>query len=431
MTTNMTHSSVVNDLRDRGLVEIVTHAEELDELFARETVHVYAGFDPTASSLHLGNLVPVLVLAHLQRAGHRPIVLVGGATGLVGDPSGKDTERQLHDEDVVRQNVARIRAQLSTYLSFDGPNAAIMVDNLDWIGPIPFLTWLREVGKFFSVNAMIAKESVKRRLDAREQGISYTEFSYQLLQAYDFWHLYTHHKCKLQIGGSDQWGNITAGIDYIHKREGARAYGLVSPLLTTVGGEKFGKSAGNAVWLDPALTSPYDFYQYWMRTDDRDVAQWLMTFTFLPNDEVANILAQHEQDPSQRVAQRRLAEENTRIVHGDDGLRRAVAATNVLFGAEISDLSDTDIAQIFAEVPSSELPLDRLKEEIPIVDLLAETICASKGEARRLLKQGGAYLNNRRIAGVDATVGVADLASETSMVLRSGKRTYHVVRFVS
>ncbi len=421
--------NVVEELEARGLTEQISSRDDLIELLSGGPVAVYCGFDPTATSLHLGNLVPIMVLAHLQRAGHRPIALVGGATGMIGDPSGKDTERSLQSEEDVQRNVDAIRTQLASYLSFEGDAAAEMVNNADWIGPISYLQWLRDVGKHFTINYMIAKESVRARLEQREQGISYTEFSYMMLQAFDFHHLYNTRGCRLQVGGNDQWGNITAGIDLVHKKDAARVFGMTCPLVTTASGEKFGKSAGNAVWLDPTKTSPYQFYQYWMQTDDRDVARWLRTFTFIPLDEIEAIEAAHLEAPHRREGQRRLAAEVTRIVHGDDGVARAERATAILFGAEISDLSDAELGEIFADVPSNELERARLDAGMGIVDLLRDTMCKSAGEARRLLQQGGVYVNNVRVEGIDDVVDASKLASETALVLRAGKKRYHVVRF--
>ena len=416
------------ELEARGLVEQITHRDELEQLFENEVVTIYAGFDPTAESLHIGNLFPVMMLAHLQRFGHRPITVVGGATGMIGDPSGKDAERQLLTTDQVERNCATIRDQLSGYLRFGDADGAVMLNNHDWIAPFSFIDWLREVGKFFTVNQMIAKESVKRRLDNREQGITFTEFSYQMLQGYDFMHLRRERGCKVQVGGNDQWGNITAGCDLTHKMLGERVFAITCPLMTTSSGEKFGKSAGNAVWLDPTLTSPYEFYQYWIQSEDADVPRWLRVFTFLSLEEIETITAEHAEAPHRRIGQKKLAEEVTRIVHGEAGLDSALRATNVLFGGEIDGFSDAELRAIFSDVPSSERPRSELAAGIPIIDLLAETVCASRGEARRLIKQGGANLNNRRV-GDDVVVTPDDLASESSLVLRSGKKKYYVVWF--
>lgn len=428
----MAKRTALQELEARGLVQQVTHRDELEELFEKGPVTVYCGFDPTAESLHIGNLFPVMMLAHLQKLGHRPITVVGGATGMIGDPSGKDAERQLLTPEHVAKNCDGLRDQLSGYLEFgEGESEAVMVNNHDWIGPFSFIDWLREVGKYFTVNSMIAKESVKRRLDNREQGITFTEFSYQMLQGYDFMHLRREMNCQVQVGGNDQWGNITAGCDLTHKMLGERVYAITCPLMTTASGEKFGKSAGNAIWVDPELTSPYEFYQYWIQVEDADVEKWLKVFTFLSIEEIEAVVAEHGEATYKRIGQKRLAEEVTRIVHGQAGLDSALKATNVLFGGEISGFTDKELRSIFADVPSSERSRSELDGEgIAIVDLLAETVCASKGEARRLLKQGGANLNNAKV-GDDKVVTAADLASESSLVLRSGKKKYHVVWYTA
>jgi tyrosyl-tRNA synthetase len=299
---------LLDQLEQRGMLEQVTNRAALDELLAKPGQAIYVGFDPTADSLHVGHFLPVLMLARFQRAGHRPIVLVGGATGMIGDPSGRGSERQLLTPEDVAGNCAAIRTQLSRFVSFEGDNAAIMVDNADWTRPVSYLDWLRTVGKHFTINYMMAKESVRRRLEDREQGISYTEFSYMLLQANDFLHLFDHHNCTIQAGGSDQWGNITAGTELIRKTRASEAFGITFPLLETSSGEKFGKSAGNAVWLDSKRTSPYQFYQFWIRTDDRDVERLLRLFTFLDLLEIDVVIERHKEAPEQRTGQKRLAE---------------------------------------------------------------------------------------------------------------------------
>lgn len=420
---------LLTHLRQRGMIEQISDEDAIRERFATESVSMYVGFDPTARSLHIGHLLPIMVLAHLQRAGHRPIMVVGGATGMIGDPSGRSSERVLITLDEVARNVEGLKEQLSRFVSFDGEHAARMVNNYDWTASMSYIDWLRDVGKYFSVNYMMAKESVRRRLEDRDQGISYTEFSYMLLQAYDFLHLFRHADCKLQGGGNDQWGNIIAGIDLIHKAEGQQAYGVTFPLITTASGEKFGKSAGNAVWLDAELTSPYQFYQYWIQTDDRDVERYLKLFTFMPLEEVTGILALHADNPEQRYGQRRLAEEVTRIVHGAEALLKVQQATEVLFGREIRGLTDSDLQAIFADVPSSQLERSRLGE-ITLTELLRDTgMAQSNGEARRLIQGGGVYLNNRKCGDPAQVIEETDLASETTLVLRSGKKKYHLARF--
>ncbi len=417
-------------LRRRGLLEQISDEAGLTALFAREQVSFYVGFDPTARSLHVGNFVPIMMMAHLQRAGHRPIAVVGGATGMIGDPSGRSSERNLLDDSAVLANLATIRTQLASFLRFEGSNAAKVVNNADWTGPISYLHWLRDVGKYFSVNAMIAKESVRRRLEERDQGISYTEFSYMLLQAYDFFVLNRDEGVQLQMGGNDQWGNITAGIELIHKKGGGQAYAITSPLLLTAAGEKFGKSAGNAVWLDSALTSPFAFYQYWVRTDDRDAGKFLRMFTFLDLDEIEAIEAAHASNLAGRGAQRRLAQEVTRIVHGEAALLRAELATEILFGREIQGLSDAELADIFGDVPSTQLELNRLEAGIDLISLLVEMgASASKGEARRALTAGSIYLNNVKVTDAALMVTAAQLASESTLVVRTGKKNYFLARF--
>ena len=417
-------------LRRRGLLEQISDEAGLTALFAREQVSFYVGFDPTARSLHVGNFVPIMMMAHLQRAGHRPIAVVGGATGMIGDPSGRSSERNLLDDSAVLANLATIRTQLASFLRFEGSNAAKVVNNADWTGPISYLHWLRDVGKYFSVNAMIAKESVRRRLEERDQGISYTEFSYMLLQAYDFFVLNRDEGVQLQMGGNDQWGNITAGIELIHKKGGGQAYAITSPLLLTAAGEKFGKSAGNAVWLDSALTSPFAFYQYWVRTDDRDAGKFLRMFTFLDLDEIEAIEAAHASNLAGRGAQKRLAQEVTRIVHGEAALLRAELATEILFGREIQGLSDAELADIFGDVPSTQLERNRLEAGIDLISLLVEMgASASKGEARRALTAGSIYLNNVKATDAGLMVTAAQLASESTLVVRTGKKNYFLARF--
>ena len=417
-------------LRRRGLLEQISDEAGLAALFAREQVSFYVGFDPTARSLHVGNFVPIMMMAHLQRAGHRPIAVVGGATGMIGDPSGRSSERNLLDDSAVLANLATIRTQLASFLRFEGSNAAKVVNNADWTGPISYLHWLRDVGKYFSVNAMIAKESVRRRLEERDQGISYTEFSYMLLQAYDFFVLNRDEGVQLQMGGNDQWGNITAGIELIHKKGGGQAYAITSPLLLTAAGEKFGKSAGNAVWLDSALTSPFAFYQYWVRTDDRDAGKFLRMFTFLELDEIEAIEEAHASNLAGRGAQKRLAQEVTRIVHGEAALLRAELATEILFGREIQGLSDAELADIFGDVPSTQLERSRLEAGIDLISLLVEMgASASKGEARRALTAGSIYLNNVKVTDAALMVTAAQLASESTLVVRTGKKNYFLARF--
>jgi tyrosyl-tRNA synthetase len=403
---------IYDELRWRGLINQTTDDENLAAWMMAKPRTVYVGFDPTADSLHVGHLVALMVLRRFQMAGHRPIALVGGATGMIGDPSGKSEERNLLSVETLRRNVAGMEGQLRRFLRFDGDWPALLVNNYDWMGKFSYLEFLRDVGKHFPVNVMLAKDSVRNRLERTDAGLSYTEFSYMLLQAYDFVNLYTTYGCEIQAGGSDQWGNITAGIDLARRMHSAQLHGITCPLLTKSDGTKMGKTESGAVWLSPEKTSPYQFYQYWINLDDADVEKCLKFFTDLGREEIAAVMAQQCQDPGRRVAQRRLATELTRLVHGEEGLSTAQRATDIFFGAEISQLSDAQLGQIFADVPSKELPR------------------ASKGEARRVIGQGGAYVNNRRADGLDARLGPNDLASETVMVLRSGKKKYALLRFV-
>lgn len=423
-------TSFLTDLRARGLIEQASNEEALERLLNAPGASIYIGFDPTADSLHVGSLLPIMVLARLQRAGHRPIVLVGGATGMVGDPSGRSTERNLLDLDTLAANVEGVRRQLSRFVSFEGENAALLVNNAEWTAPISYLDWLRNVGKYFTVNYMIAKESVRRRLEDREQGISYTEFSYMLLQAHDFLQLFDAYGCTIQAGGSDQWGNITAGIDLVRKaRGGAEVYGFTHPLLATASGEKFGKSAGNAVWLDANRTSPYQFYQFWMQVEDADVERFLKLFTFEPLDGIEEAMRAHRERPERREAQKLLAARMTGIVHGKESLEEAQRASEALFSKELSGLSDEELRSIFADVPSKILERVTLDSGLRLSQLLvAAGACSSKGEANRLIQGGGVYLNNRRV-NADQPVTAGDLASKSMLVLRTGKKSYYLVRF--
>ncbi len=421
-------------LRARGFIQDVTDEPGLAARFAAGAVTFYVGFDPTAPSLHAGNLVGMMAMSWLQHLGHRPIALAGGATGRIGDPSGRDTEREMLDEATLERHLDGIRRQLGLVLdlSGDGPSGGLLVDNHDWTRDVRLLDFLREVGVHASVNQMIARDSVKRRLDEREQGLTYAEFSYQLLQAFDFAHLAETLGCEMQGGGSDQWGNIVAGIDLIRRRGGRQAFGLVWPLLTTADGAKFGKSAGNAIWLDPELTSPYAYYQYWINAADADVVRFLKLFTYLPLAEIDDLAAELERDPAARVAHRVLAREATRIIHGDAGVAAAEGATAVLFGDEpFTGLSDEVLAAAFDEAPSVTLERERLTADgLGLLDAMtAAGLTAGTGEARRLVQQGAVRLNNARIDDAQYRLGPDDLASGTTAVLRVGKKRYALVRF--
>jgi len=423
--------TLFEDLTARGLVH--SFSEGVQAHLEREVVTAYAGFDPTADSLHVGHLFPLLGLARLQRAGHRPIALVGGGTGMIGDPSGKSRERQLLTREAVEGNVERIRGQLGHFLDFTGDRAALLIDNHEWLGSLRLIEFLRDTGKNFTINYMLAKESVARRIE-QEDGLSVTEFSYMLLQAHDFLVLSDREGCSLQIGGSDQWGNITAGIELIRKTRARSAHGIVFPLVTTASGEKFGKTEAGAVWLDPERTSPFRFYQFWLNADDRDAEKYLKGFTFIPVPEIEGLLEEHLENPAARSAQRRLAVEMTGMVHGTDGLARAERATGVLFGTvPAQELATAELLDVFADVPSTVLPRSGFEAEgVSVVDLLADAgVAASKGEARRLIAGGGLYLNGARIETVDQQVRVADAIGGEVLLLRKGKKGNHIVRLIT
>ena len=426
-------SDIFSDLAWRGLVHQATDEQHLRQWLQTGSRTLYVGFDPTADTLHVGSLLPLLMLRRFQQAGHRPIVLVGGATGMIGDPSGKSEERNLLSVEALRANIAGLERQMRQFLDFDcGANSAVLVDNFDWMQRFSYLDFLRDVGKNFPVNVMLAKDSVKARLERTDGGISYTEFSYMLLQAYDFAYLSEHYACELQVGGSDQWGNITTGIDLARRMRGVQLYGLTCPLLTKNDGSKMGKTEKGAIWLSAARTSPYLFYQYWFNVADDDAGKCLRFLTELSHEEIAAIDALRQLEPHLRVSQKRLAEALTRLVHGEQGLATAQRATAVFFGAEIDNLNDTQLVEIFADVPSQQLPRERLGGAgIPLIDALVEArLAASKGEARRAIQGGGAYVNNRRMTELEARLTAADLASETVIVLRSGKKRYALLRFM-
>jgi tyrosyl-tRNA synthetase len=433
----------LDDLRWRGLVHQTTDDAGLAAWLEARPRVVYAGFDPTADSLHVGSLLPLMLLRRFQRAGHKPIAVVGGATGMIGDPSGKSQERNLLSKEVLDSNVAGLRAQMGGFLDFEGRSAALLLNNVDWIGPWSYLEFLRDVGKNFPVNVMLAKDSVKGRLGRDDgqagddqagdrAGMSYTEFSYMLLQAFDFVHLFDKYQCELQVGGSDQWGNITAGIDLARRMRSVQLYGMTCPLLTKADGTKMGKTEQGAVWLSAERTSPYQFYQSLINVEDADVGPCLRMLTELPREEIEALDATRAEDAAARASQTCLAEELTRLVHGDAGLTAARRATEIFFGAEIADLDDAQLGQIFSDVPSETVSRDLLSgaEGLSIVDALVSAgLAKSKGEARRTVEQGGAYVNNRRVEGVETRLTGADLASESVMVLRTGKKKYALLRF--
>ncbi len=415
----------------RGMLQDLT--EGAREALSEGPRTAYIGFDPTASSLHVGNLLVIMGLVHLQRAGHIPIGVVGGGTGLIGDPSGKVLERQLLTKELAAENLAGIRSQLEHFLDFEvSTNPALMVNNLDWLGELKTVDFLRDVGKHFSVNALLRKESIRRRLEEEDGGISFTEFSYVLMQAYDFLVLLDRYNCTVQMGGSDQWGNITAGIDLIRRVRGERAFGVVFPLVTSATGVKFGKSESGAVWLDPARTSPYRFYQFWLNTDDQDAIPYLKFFSLLERGDVAELESALAEKPHERAAQRALAQEVTRRVHGETGLSRAQQATQVLFGGALEGLSGEEIADIFSDVPSSVFPRGTFEGEgIPILDILAESgVVSSKSDARRSIQGGGVYLNNLRVQDVDRRVRMEDALEGRFLVFRKGKKNYHLAEIL-
>ncbi len=422
-------SALLADLKWRGAFAQSTDEKELAKHLDSGSRTLYIGFDPTAPSLHLGNLVQMTILRRFQLAGHKPIALVGGATGLVGDPSGRNSERTLNDEEIVAQWLERIRKQLEGFLDFTAPkNAATMANNLDWTAPVSALNFLRDIGKHFSVNQMLAKDSVSTRLESG--GISYTEFSYQVLQAYDFLELFRRSNCTLQLGGSDQWGNITAGLDLIRKVTGESAYALSVPLLTKSDGEKFGKTATGSIWLDPTMTSPYAFYQFFINSDDRDVEKLLKIFSFKSHSEIEDLLQSLATNPGAREAHRALARELTTAIHGVDACDKVELAAKALFGqGEMSELDSETLAGALAELPRTTISSIDL---IPTwVDLIVATgICESKSAARRIIKEGGAYLNNKKIATEDFAPSASDLIAGKFLVLRKGKKDLAAVELI-
>jgi len=414
-----------DELTWRGLVHQCTDPA-LADVLERERVVTYVGFDPTSDSLHLGNLLGIVTLMRLQRAGHRPIALAGGGTGMVGDPSGRADERQLLTPEVLAANLSAIRGQLERFLDF-GPDQAMLLDNGEWLGSLGLLEFLRDTGKHFTVNTMIAKESVRARLHEREQGISYTEFSYMLLQAYDFLHLFDAHRCTLQLGGSDQWGNITAGIDLIRRMRGASAYGLTFPLVTRADGTKFGKSEGNNVWLDPARTSPYAMYQFLVRSEDAMVGTYLRLFTFRDREEIEALDAATASNPGQREAQRALAHDVVALVHGEAEAGAAEHASSLLFSEDVRSLGEGALLDVMAEAPSSEAEVGQ-----PLVDILVSAgLASSRREARGFLTQGGVYLNNRKVTDPDRVLSADDLLHGRYALLRRGKSSQHLLRVSS
>jgi tyrosyl-tRNA synthetase len=420
-------SDLFSELEWRGLVSDATQGAK--ELLAREKVTAYAGFDPTASSLHVGHLMQMMALARLQRAGHSPIALVGSGTGMIGDPSGKSAERVLQSPEQIEANVRGVRAQLERFLDFQAPgNPARLADNGEWLNSMTLMAFLRDVGKHFTVNYLLAKESVKRRIET-DEGISYTEFSYSLLQAYDFLVLHDRFTCRLQVGGSDQWGNIVAGADLIRKLRGTQAHGVVSPLLMTSSGTKFGKTETGTVWLDASRTSPFRFYQFWFNADDRDVVTYLKYFTFKSQEEIAELERETREHPEQRVAQRELARELTAMVHSPNHVARAERAAAVLFGGPLADADVEDILMVFDDAPSISVSASSLADGIAASELAVSAgLAASKGEASRLIRQGGLYVNDRRLNEERGYITMADAIGRSVIVLRKGQRERRIVK---
>lgn len=420
-----TTMDLLKDLQYRGLINQVTDAEGLEKELNAKQVTLYCGFDPTADSLHIGHLLTILTLRRFQLAGHKPLALVGGATGLIGDPSGKKAERTLNTEDIVVQWSDRIKQQLSQFLDFEGENKAQTVNNYDWTGKLDVISFLRDVGKNFNLNYMLAKDSVESRITT---GISFTEFSYMILQSYDFLHLYENNGCRLQIGGSDQWGNITAGLELIRKSLGdqAKAYGFTIPLVTKADGTKFGKSEGGAIWLDAEKTSPYEFYQFLINTDDKDVVKFIKYFTFLEKEEIEELAKAVEEEPHKRFAQRRLAEEVTKLVHGEEALQQAVRISEALFSGEIANLTGAEMKQGFKNVPSFICE----KEEIGLLDLLVEAkISPSKRQGREDIQNGAIYINGERCTELERMIGKEDRIDGQFTVIRRGKKKYTVIKY--
>lgn len=406
-----------------------------EEILQKEMISAYVGIDPTANSLHIGHLVGVMMLKHLQESGHKPIVLVGGATGMIGDPSGKSEERNLLDEATLRHNQECLKTQLMKLLDFetDAPNRAEMVNNYDWMKEFSFLSFIRDVGKHITVNYMMAKDSVKKRLTGEAgDGMSFTEFTYQLVQGYDFLHLYQHHNCKLQMGGSDQWGNITTGTELIRRKTGGEAFALTCPLITKADGGKFGKTESGNVWLDPARTSPYKFYQFWLNTSDVDAEKYIRIFTLFGKEEIEAIIAEHQTAPHLRVLQKALAKDITVRVHSEADYQAALEASEILFGKGTTEalhrLDEDTLLSVFEGVPQFEISLSELEQGIGIVELVAEktAIFPSKGEARRMLKDGGVQINKTKV-GDDFIANQANLLSGKYMLVQRGKKNYYML----
>jgi len=424
--------NLIDELRWRGMIQDIMPGTE-DQL-QKEMTTAYIGFDPTAESLHIGSLVPILLLVHLQKAGHKPIALIGGATGMIGDPSGKSEERNLLNEETLNKNIAGIRSQLEKYIDFNPslPNSAEMVNNYDWFKPITFIDFLRDTGKHITVNYMMAKDSVKRRIEG-EVGLSYTEFAYQLMQGYDFYWLYENKNCKLQMGGSDQWGNITTGTELVRRKAGGEAFAFTCPLIKKADGTKFGKTEQGNVWLDPNKTSPYQFYQFWLNASDEDAANWIRIFTFLKQDEIEAIEAEHKKDAGQRLLQKKLAEEITIFVHGALEYEKALETTNKLFSNQTAPAESLSIEDLEAMegVIRSDFEKDKIETGIDVVSLLADTgIMPSKGEARKMVQGGGISINRKKVEGLQLTVNSSMLLHGKYILVQKGKKNYYLIQAV-
>lgn len=423
--------SLIEELRWRGMIQDIMPGTE--EQLSKEMTSAYIGFDPTADSLHIGSLVPILLLVHLQKAGHKPLALVGGATGMVGDPSGKSEERNLLSEETLRQNQEGVRKQLEKFLDFDNskPNCAEMVNNYDWFKDFSFLNFIRDVGKHITVNYMMAKDSVKKRIEGA--GMSFTEFTYQLVQGYDFYWLYTNKNCKLQMGGSDQWGNIVTGTELIRRKAGGEAFAFTCPLITKADGTKFGKTEKGNVWLDSAKTSFYDFYQFWIRATDADAEKWIRIFTFLSFEEIESIINEHQKNPEQNLLQKRLAEEITTFVHGKEALEKAIDTTNKFFTNKTADAESLTIDDLEAieGIVKSDFEKTKLATGIDIVSFLAETnIFSSKGEARKTIQGGGVRINRKKVDDIAMKVDASLLLHQKYILVQRGKKSYHLVKLV-
>ncbi|WP_456273729.1 tyrosine--tRNA ligase [Bacillus sp. AK031] len=417
---------LLKDLEWRGITYQQTDEAGLKSLLDKEKISIYCGIDPTADSMHIGHLLPFLTLRRFQEHGHRPLVLVGGATGLIGDPSGKSEERKLQTVEDIQHNAESIKNQLKSIFDFEGDNGAVMVNNFDWIGPMDMVTFLRDFGKHIGVNYMLAKDTISSRL---ETGISYTEFTYTILQAMDFNHLYENYNCKLQIGGSDQWGNITTGLELIRRtrEEESKAFGFTIPLVTKADGSKFGKTESGAIWLDPEKTSPYEFYQFWINTADADVVKYLKYFTFLDHEEIEQLSQAVETEPHLRKAQKTLAEEMTKLIHGEEALEQAIKITEALFSGNIKELSSAEIKQGFKDVPSFTQPKD---EEVGLVDLLVNTkISPSKRQAREDIGNGAIYINGDRTTDLQHVMSEADRIDGQFTIIRRGKKKYFMIQY--